>query len=87
MWSRSSDRIGSRDITALDADRVVRELLTGVAAGAARGSWMPSERQRRQEWVRSGPAATSVVSTPVWVVEVTFVASRRLAPGFLPSRR
>ena len=30
------DRIGSRDITALVADRVVRELLTGVAAGPAR---------------------------------------------------
>ena len=30
------DRIGSRDITALVADRVVRELLTGVAAARAR---------------------------------------------------
>ena len=28
---------------------------------------------------------TNVISTPVWVVEVTFVASRRLAPAFLPS--
>ena len=30
------DRIGSRDITALVADRVVRELLTGVAAARTR---------------------------------------------------
>ena len=27
------DRVGSRDITALVADRVVRETLTGVAVG------------------------------------------------------
>jgi arginase family enzyme len=30
------DRIGSRDITALVADRIVRELLTGLAAARAR---------------------------------------------------
>ena len=30
------DRIGSRDITALVADRIVRELLTGVAVARTR---------------------------------------------------
>jgi agmatinase len=31
------DRIGSRDITALVAERIVREILTGVAVRRTRG--------------------------------------------------
>ena len=43
-----------------------------------------------EAWVRSGLAATNVISTPSWVVEVTFVATAarsRSYPAAVDARR
>ncbi|HYH90965.1 MAG TPA: agmatinase [Solirubrobacteraceae bacterium] len=51
------DRIGSRDITALVADRIVRELLTGVAVGRGRAPQPASKRPRARSRSQSRVAA------------------------------